>query len=413
MLKPRIALVTHDFGASGGASTMVRFLHQALLDSGRFQPEIVSLALSASDTASVRVRDLRTWNRGPRILESSREGLPYLHAGAWFSEFEFQRYRPRSALTQLLSGYDLVQVVAGTPPWMCAAANVARPKFLWTATTTRADRASRLEHAPFLRRLWLSLMTKMSEAYEKQAFEVADEVFALSDYTLNSIRRLSGRSIGLLGLCGVDTAFFSPRTNVPKRHILCVGRLDDPRKNITCLIDAYARLRQDMPEAPELCLAGPQPPEAIRLRIREMQLERFVRLLGPRQACQLPELYQSAFCFVLSSDEEGLGIVLLEAMSCAVPVVSTACGGPETAIEHGRTGFLTPVRDPAALAHAMRRLVENSDLRQQMGAAARQTCTERFSLPAASKTFIDGYDEALCTETPTCAPFEAPPVPSP
>jgi hypothetical protein len=141
-MKPRIALVTHDFNTSGGGSSMTRFLYRALSESGRFQPEIVSLAMSASDTASVQARSPATWMKGTRSINNSRDGVPFIHVGAFFSELEVQRYRPRSILTEILNAYDLVQVVAGAPVWMCAAAKVKKPKFLWTATMVRPDRAT-------------------------------------------------------------------------------------------------------------------------------------------------------------------------------------------------------------------------------------------------------------------------------
>ena len=147
-MKPRVALVTHDFGGGGGTATMTRFLHRALTESGRFEPQIISLAVSATDPNSVLLRSPRTWRDGVHCVESKRDAMPYLQVGAVFSEFEFQRYRPRFLLTEMLNDYDLVQFVVGTPPLMCAAARVKRPKFLWTATMVGPDRASRNQQAP-------------------------------------------------------------------------------------------------------------------------------------------------------------------------------------------------------------------------------------------------------------------------
>lgn len=406
----RIALVTHDYQISGGVSSMTRFLYSALRASDRFEPEIVSLALSASDAASVRLRSPGTWGRGLQRLERSCDGVPFVHVGAFCSELEFQRYRPRPLLTEMLDGYDLVQFVTGTPPWMWAAAEVKRPKFLWTATMTRADRNSRLQQAPPLRRLWLSAMTRMAERYERDALRIASDVFALSDYTLEAVRRLLGRDCGILATCGVDTDAFRPRdqgttglqdhrTTGPRDngYILCVGRLDDPRKNMTLLVQAYAQLRRKFPDAPELWLVGPQPPPDAMSLIGELGLSQAVRWQGPRKPAELPELYKSALCFVLSSDEEGLGIVLLEAMACGVPVVSTACGGPETVIEHARTGFLTPVGDAQALADALGRLLVDGVLRSRMGEEARKVVMERFSTAAASRVFVEKYEQTIAS----------------
>ena len=69
---------------------------------------------------------------------------------------------------------------------------------------------------------------------------------------------------------------------------------------------------------------------------------------GPLGDDELVELYRGAALLALSSDEEGLGLVILEAMASGIPVVSTACGGPQTSVVDGETGFLTPVGDAAA-----------------------------------------------------------------
>src|SRR2546427_2495101 len=139
---------------------------------------------------------------------------------------------------------------------MWATAQVTRPKFLWTATMTRADRNSRLQQARPLRRLWLSAMTRLAEEYERRGLRIASEVFALSDYTLAAVRKILGPNSGRLASCGVDTEIFRPAPERARECILCVGRLDDPRKNMVLLVEAYARLRRKFPNGPELCLVG-------------------------------------------------------------------------------------------------------------------------------------------------------------
>jgi Glycosyltransferase len=246
-----------------------------------------------------------------------------------------------------------------------------------------------------LRRWWLRAMTPLTERYERCALRIASEVFAISNYTLAGVRAVLGNGSGMLATCGVDTDVFHPAPTQPKKFILCIGRLDDPRKNIALLVEAYARLRRNVPNAPELWLVGQQPlPKVMRL-IREHGLTETVRLQGPRKHAELPRIYQSALCFVLSSDEEGLGIVLLEAMACGLPVVSTTCGGPETAIEHDRTGFLVPVGDAKALCDAMARLVASPSLCDRLGQEARKVSLERFSVGKTARVFLEKYERAL------------------
>src|SRR5437667_172311 len=391
----RIALVTHDYQTIGGVRAMTNFLYRALRESGRFEPEIIDLAHSSFDSASVRLCSPATWKQGIELIRGSHEGVPFIHVGARFSELEFQRYRPRPGLTEMLNDYDVLQFVVGTPSWMWVAARVRRPKFLWTATMTRVDRASRIQKGRLLRRWWLRVMTPLAEEYERRGLQIASEVFAISNYTLAGVREVLGNSSGILATCGVDTNTFYPAPMQPKKFILCVGRLDDPRKNIALLVEAYARLRQSVPNAPELWLVGPQPPPHIMRSIREHGLTETIRLKGPRSPAELTGIYQSALCFVLSSDEEGLGIVLLEAMACGLPVVCTACGGSETAIEHDRTGFLVPVGDAKALSEAMGRLIASPSLCERRAQHARKVALERFSVGEAARVCLEKYEQAL------------------
>jgi glycosyltransferase involved in cell wall biosynthesis len=151
-----------------------------------------------------------------------------------------------------------------------------------------------------------------------------------------------------------------------------------------------------MPEAPPLWLAGNRGPSDSDWDLaRELGIFERVRFHADVSDDELVELYRGATLYALSSDEEGLGLVILEAMACGLPVVGTACGGPQTSVAEGETGFLVPVGDPAALAARMCELLEDPGLAQRMGRLARSRAVERFSPEATGRLFVDWYDEAL------------------
>jgi glycosyltransferase involved in cell wall biosynthesis len=97
---------------------------------------------------------------------------------------------------------------------------------------------------------------------------------------------------------------------------------------------------------------------------------------------------------VLSSDEEGQGIVILEAMASGLPIVATSCIGPPELIADGREGFLVPVRSVQALADALVRVGEDRQLRQCLSGAARRRAAQEFSLAAAGARLCDVYRSA-------------------
>lgn len=394
-MKKRVALITHELSLVGGLPTMITFLHRVLQESGRYEPQLISLATSASDKASVQLKSPATWFQRPRIEEVPWHDSVFTHVGVWGSELEFQRYRPRRQLRELLKHFDALQFVVGSPPWACVAEGVGRPIFLWTATTTRADRASRQRNGSLSRRAWSSVMIPLTEQYEKRALRAADKVFALSEYTRDVVEAIAGRDKVALAPCGVDTNLFRPAAKPEGNYILCVARFSDARKNVRLLLDAYSDLQRNMQDIPDLYLIGDPPTEDAQVHLKTLGIASRVRLIGPKQGEELASLYRNAAFFVLSSDEEGLGIVILEAMASGLAVVSTNCGGPATAISEGRTGLLTPVGNARALADAMGKLLRDPLLRQRMGTAGRRAAAKRFSLAAAGKIFLDTYDKLL------------------
>jgi L-malate glycosyltransferase len=95
----------------------------------------------------------------------------------------------------------------------------------------------------------------------------------------------------------------------------------------------------------------------------------------------------------LPSWTEGLPLVVLEAMAQRRPVVATPVGGTPEVVADGETGFLVPARDPATLARALRRLLDDPALRWRMGEAGRRRVEDRFSAEAMTRQVLALYDE--------------------
>src|SRR5262249_33619897 len=147
------------------------------------------------------------------------------------------------------------------------------------------------------------------------------------------------------------------------------------------LLAAYAEVVATMPDAPDLLLAGIAPPTAADRQYSEsLGISARGRGEGGVTRERLCEFYRNAALFVPASAEEGLGIVLLEAMACGLPVVATRCGGPETVVVPGETGLLTPVGNPRALAEGILALLRDRARGAQMGRRGRERIEARFSL---------------------------------
>lgn len=91
-------------------------------------------------------------------------------------------------------------------------------------------------------------------------------------------------------------------------------------------------------------------------------------------------IYQESDIAVLASYSEGLPKSLLEACACGLPIVTTDNPGCREVVEHGRNGLIVPVRDHLALADALQKLIENPEMRRQMGEQSRERAVNEFSL---------------------------------
>jgi glycosyltransferase involved in cell wall biosynthesis len=159
--------------------------------------------------------------------------------------------------------------------------------------------------------------------------------------------------------------------------ILAVGRLH-PQKDFATLLRAFAALRSRRPA--RLVILGAGTDSAYAAALRTLATE-----LGLVDAVQLPGFAHNRLAFmsraavlVLSSRYEGLGNVLIEAMACGTPVVSTDCpSGPREILDGGRFGPLVAVGDVAALARAIEQVLDDPPAAESLRLRARLFSVER------------------------------------
>ena len=146
-------------------------------------------------------------------------------------------------------------------------------------------------------------------------------------------------------------------TDASVQVVLSVGRLS-VEKDVATLLHAFAEVHRLRPTA-RLLVAGEGPDRArLELLVKELGLSEVVRLPG-RTDSPLAWMCHAAV-FVLASQYEGFGNVLVEAMACGTPVVSTDCPvGPHEILQGGRLGALVPVGDAAAMARAILDVLAN------------------------------------------------------
>lgn len=184
---------------------------------------------------------------------------------------------------------------------------------------------------------------------------------------------------------GVDVELIRPAGFVETPRILHVARLVE-KKGTSYLLKAFAIVKKAVPTA-ELVIVGDGPLlNPLHHLSRELGVAASVRFMGARTHGEtLQELSQARLLCLPSvtapnGDQEGLGMVLLEAAAAGKPVVGTRHGGIPEAVIDGSNGFLVPERDVAALADRLLTLIRDRQLCQQFGKAGREMVVEQFNL---------------------------------
>lgn len=203
---------------------------------------------------------------------------------------------------------------------------------------------------------------------------------------------------------GVDCRLIRLRETFEERPlILHVARLVEV-KGTLYLLKAFARVVRKHPDV-RLLIIGDGP---LRQRLQALAgslgvVDR-VEFLGALPHAEVLAWMRKAAMLALpgirtaTGREEGLGIVLLEAAATGVPIVGSRVGGIPECILDGRTGFLVPQRDEAALAQRLSELLDNPVGRQQMGAAGRALVESRFNIDRQTAALEDFYDSLLGRE---------------
>ena len=160
-----------------------------------------------------------------------------------------------------------------------------------------------------------------------------------------------------------------PPSEGTTRIVASAGRLVRG-KRFDLMIDAFADVTAKYPDWVLRIYGGGPERERLQQLIDDRELGGRVTLMGARSPIEAE--FAQASIVVSASDAESFGMTLVEAMRCAVPVVSTDCPlGPAEIIRHGVDGLLVPVGDGQALAAAMLDLIADDSARRRMGKAAR------------------------------------------
>jgi glycosyltransferase involved in cell wall biosynthesis len=273
-----------------------------------------------------------------------------------------------------------------------------------------------------------------------RAARTSDAAVAISRHTAEEVRRLAGIEAEVIpygaaggaggaggtggtgGTGGAEGAVRAaraasapaapPAPPVPPFTVLFVGRLVE-RKGVHVLLDAAARLAPRRPLRVVIIGDGPER-QRLEAHAARQGLAQVAQFRGRISAAELARAYASAQACVLPAvvdargDTEGLGVVLLEAMSYRVPVVGSEIGGITDILADGDTGLLVTPGDPEALGAALERLAADPALARRLGEAGYRAVRERFSWTAIVERWERVYRAVVSSGASSPAPAAPP-----
>jgi glycosyltransferase involved in cell wall biosynthesis len=231
----------------------------------------------------------------------------------------------------------------------------------------------------------------------------ADRILTISEHGRREVIELLGVPPERVTTtyCAADSRFrplppdevdaFRRSKALPERFILYLGTIE-PRKNVSTLVRAYARLRSEWPSAPALVLAGGPGwmYEEVYRTIEQLGLGEHVRLPGYVEGAEQPLWYNAAAVLAYPSLYEGFGLPPLEAMACGTPVVaSDASSLPEVV---GEAGLLVSPLDERGWTIALRRVLEDHRLASDLRRAGPERAA-RFSWRQMAQETLRSYEE--------------------
>jgi glycosyltransferase involved in cell wall biosynthesis len=206
-------------------------------------------------------------------------------------------------------------------------------------------------------------------AREEMEYSLADVITVPSRFCLRSFVEMGVAAEKIRKVVyGVDLSRFRKVADPPpdRFEVLFVGQVSF-RKGVPYLLQAFGALKHPQKR---LQIIGAMQPE-MKLFLKDKHLEN-VEFVGPLPQRDLIPLMSASHVLVLPSIEDGLGLVLGQAMACGCPIICSTNTGGEELLSESNSEFLVPIRNSAAIRDLMEKLCQDAPLQQRMSEAALQ-----------------------------------------
>lgn len=233
--------------------------------------------------------------------------------------------------------------------------------------------------------------------YEKYVLKKANYIISTTKFLNNKISKLTMAKRFIIDN-PVSSSYFTENEKNPSQ-IIFIGYIR-PEKGIDILVAAFNKIRQQYKDI-RLNIIGPSSKLFSNYFLEISELcdsavnDGQILLSGFKKSTQIAEELSRSYFLVLPSYHEPFGVVLIESLAMGTPVIASRVGGIPYIVEDGKTGILVEPGDVNALAEKMQLLLEDGELRQQMGQRGKQEAMKRFHLDVVAKKTMAVYEKVI------------------
>ncbi|MFC1854313.1 glycosyltransferase family 4 protein [Candidatus Dependentiae bacterium] len=380
---PKIAILTLHPENYGGILSSLRVVYEFC--SKYFEPTVFFVGFDHKISAHLRPLKFNS-----EVRRKNYFGMRCVEIGSRWAFWEPWHYAATLKIWEKeLRDFEYFFVTSGT----CIAAHpltLLKKKFLlWPATPYDDDRLARRCEMSVSRRILENLSAPFMRKIELDILRSASLVLPMSFYAKKQFSVMAGLDPDDMDVCGFPVKTVMKGCKENQKIVVAIGRFDDPRKNIEMLLRVWRRVIRQQPEAKLIIIGNTPQKEKIR-GFENLINSGCVRFTGWISEDEKQGILKSASVMLITSHQEGLGIIGLEAMANSVPVISTICGGTSDYVLDGKTGFLVDVDDDDSMAVLTNSVLESKPLRERLSHNSFELVKKRFSHKFVQSTFSKG-----------------------
>lgn len=272
----------------------------------------------------------------------------------------------KERLTEFLMShhFDIVITLGGMDMYYLHSIKDGSKKIVWFHFAYNVAYTAWLGDSPSLLKKLKGFLLQVKRIKYARGYE---KVVAISSTDYHAWQKCTHKATLIYNPITINTPTLS---DLSSKRVISVGRLDY-QKGYDLLIDVWKNVNTKYPDWKLDIYGDGSLKDEIQKKINDLHLSKSITLCG--RTHNIAEEYASHSIFVMTSRTEALGLVLIEAASCGLPLIAFDCpSGPRDIITDGKNGFLIPkVGDVETMAEKICQLIENDNLRKQMGENAK------------------------------------------